>query len=682
MHVWTHHRCRFPLPPKHRFPVDKYARLAERVLAEGLVAPDEVHEPAAIGWDALAAVHDADLLARIRDGGLSLREERGLGLPWSPQLVERARRTTSGTLHAARHALRHSVAMNLGGGTHHAGRDFARGYCLFNDVAVDARPPAARQVAAARAWSSTATSTRATAPRRLLGRDPDAFTLSLHGARNYPFKRIPSDLDVDLPTGTGDAAYLARWRTRSTGARRAAADVAFYLAGADPWEGDRLGRLALTKAGLRARDELVLDRLLATGAAVCVVLAGGYAPDVEDTVDINAATAAAVAARRRRPKLTSAPGGVVITGARGLCTAEVGVRFPSPPSVIASSGFRFVARPPVGEDLAGAEHGVGDSRERFAFVARVSAQELVGGGLTDVVALHEHALGALDDGALPCARLELADALGQRAELLPARVREPQGVRDRVLVQRRSVHDDAALGRLRDELVVRVVERRDDRDAAGSAERVEEIERVPDVLVHADDGDVGLLALGGGCHVGHTHLARDGHVARSPHELVQRLDDLGALVAAVGDQDAKSRQVRHEAPACCTRRPRATLAVARPRPPWRPRSAPTAPSPCTRSRCGGAEPMKHEISGAAASGARPAAEVLIYERILPAVPATVARIRRVDDVLACLDVATGRRDDIALVVTEAATNAVLHGYVDVDAGPLYAAAWCRLARCS
>ena len=132
----------------------------------------------------------------------------------------------------------------------------------------------------------------------LLGDDPAAFTVSLHGARNYPFQRIPSDLDVDLASGTGDEAYLeALSGALDHALPRAQADVAFYLAGADPWEGDRLGRLALTKAGLRARDELVLDRLRGAGARVCVVLAGGYAEDVRDTVDINAATAAAVARR-------------------------------------------------------------------------------------------------------------------------------------------------------------------------------------------------------------------------------------------------------------------------------------------------------------------------------------------------------------------------------------------------
>jgi len=306
MHVWTHHRCGFPLPPRHRFPVDKYGRLAERVVAEGLAAPEEVHEPAPVEWDALAAVHDADLLARIRDGDLSLREERGLGLPWSPQLVERARRATAGTVHAARHALRHRVAMNLGGGTHHAGRAFARGYCLFNDVAV-ALARLRCDGLAARAIVVDCDVHQGDGTADVFTHDATTFTLSLHGARNYPFTRIPSDLDVDLPSGTGDAAYLRALEAALDSALpRAAAEVAFYLAGADPWEGDRLGRLSLTKAGLRARDELVLDRLLDAGAAVCVVLAGGYAEDVEDTVEINTATAAAVAARVRPAPVAAA----------------------------------------------------------------------------------------------------------------------------------------------------------------------------------------------------------------------------------------------------------------------------------------------------------------------------------------------------------------------------------------
>jgi acetoin utilization deacetylase AcuC-like enzyme len=307
MHVWTHHRWRFPLPPRHKFPIDKYGLLAARVVADGLAAPDEVHEPGPVEWADLAAVHDAQLLARIRDGRLSVREERGLGLPWSAELVERGRRAVAGTVAAAHHALDHSVAMNLGGGTHHAGRDFARGYCLFNDVAV-ALARLRREGLAARALVVDCDVHQGDGSAQIFSSDPRTFTLSLHGARNYPFARVPSDLDVDLASGTGDAGYLrALEDALDLALPRARADVGFFLAGADPWEGDRLGRLALTKAGLRARDDLVLDRLLGAGIPVCVVLAGGYAEDVRDTVDINAATAAAVAARVR-PALERAAG--------------------------------------------------------------------------------------------------------------------------------------------------------------------------------------------------------------------------------------------------------------------------------------------------------------------------------------------------------------------------------------
>jgi acetoin utilization deacetylase AcuC-like enzyme len=241
-------------------------------------------------------VQEPALVERLRAGTLSVREQRGLGLPWSAALVERARRTTAGTVAAARRAVARGVGMNLGGGTHHAGYDFARGYCLFNDVAVAlARMRADDGIRRALVVDCDVHQGDGTA--QVLAPDPEAFTVSLHGARNYPFQRIPSDLDVDLPTGTGDRDYLRALDDALDAALpRARPDIAFYLAGADPFEGDRLGRLALTKAGLRARDELVVERLRAADAAVVVVLAGGYAHDVADTVDINAATAAVVAA--------------------------------------------------------------------------------------------------------------------------------------------------------------------------------------------------------------------------------------------------------------------------------------------------------------------------------------------------------------------------------------------------
>jgi acetoin utilization deacetylase AcuC-like enzyme len=292
--VWAHDRWRIPLPEGHKFPIDKYRLLRERV-QESVT----VRESDAVPWEWLAAVHEAPLLERIRLGEMTLREVRGLGLPWSEVLVERGRRSVGGTVAAARRALERGIGMNLGGGTHHAGRDFARGYCLFNDVVVTLAQLRS-EGAVQRALVVDCDVHQGDGTAQLLGPDPDAFTLSLHGARNYPFERIPSDLDVDLASGTGDDEYLdVLSQSLDTALAAGVPDIAFFLAGADPWEGDRLGRLALTKAGLKTRDELVLDRLIETGAAVVVVLAGGYAPDVVDTVDINAATVAAVAARDR-----------------------------------------------------------------------------------------------------------------------------------------------------------------------------------------------------------------------------------------------------------------------------------------------------------------------------------------------------------------------------------------------
>ena len=287
MEVWSHDRWGVPLPPGHKFPISKYRLLRERV--EGLV---DVRESDAVPWEWLAAAHEESLLARIRDGEMTVREQRGLGLPWSELLVERGRRSVGGTLAAARRALDHGVGMNLGGGTHHAGRDFARGYCLFNDVAVTVARLRAEGLAR-RVLVVDCDVHQGDGTAQILGPDPDAFTLSLHGARNYPFERIPSDLDIDLASGTGDDEYL-RVLSDTLDEAIDGQDIAFFLAGADPWEGDRLGRLALTKAGLRARDELVLARL--SGIPTTVVLAGGYAPDVNDTVDINAATVEAVLA--------------------------------------------------------------------------------------------------------------------------------------------------------------------------------------------------------------------------------------------------------------------------------------------------------------------------------------------------------------------------------------------------
>jgi acetoin utilization deacetylase AcuC-like enzyme len=291
---WSYDRHPFPLPEGHRFPLPKYRLLREAVEAAGL---GEVWHAGPVPWAQLEAVHAPAYLAALRDGTLDRRAERALGLPWSRELVERARRSVQATVQAAWDALADGLGMNLGGGTHHAGYAQARGYCLFNDVAVT--------VAALRGSGRLGRVLvvdcdvhQGDGTAELFADDERTFTLSVHGGANYPFQRATSDLDVDLRSGTGDEEYLAALREALAVALPASRpDLVVYLAGADPWEGDRLGRLAVTKQGLAERDRLVLDAAASAGTPVCVCLAGGYAPDVRDTVEINVATARLVAER-------------------------------------------------------------------------------------------------------------------------------------------------------------------------------------------------------------------------------------------------------------------------------------------------------------------------------------------------------------------------------------------------
>lgn len=319
LRAWSHADFGFPLPDGHTYPLAKYARLRDRV-RDDLHLSIAVPEP--IGWDALARVHDAAFLDRMRRGDLDRRESRVLGLPWSPELVERSRRGTRGTLEAARDALRgDGVGIVLGGGTHHAGRASARGYCVFNDLAVVTRE-LRRTGEARRVLVVDCDVHQGDGTAELLASDPDAYTLSVQCERNYPFTRIPSDLDVELPRGTGDDLYLGALDQALGRALTEfpTPDLVLYLAGADPWEHDRLGRLSLTFDGLRQRDELVLAKT--AGTPLVVTLAGGYPPDIDDGVAINLTTIRAAIARpttrspapghpaaARRPSSTPPPAG-------------------------------------------------------------------------------------------------------------------------------------------------------------------------------------------------------------------------------------------------------------------------------------------------------------------------------------------------------------------------------------
>jgi acetoin utilization deacetylase AcuC-like enzyme len=254
-----------------------------------------VQDARAATREELLLAHSADWVERVERGALSRDEERALGLPWSRELAERARHSVGATLEASDAALAGGAAANLGGGTHHAFPDSGRGFCVFNDVVTAIRSLRSRD-RLRRVLVVDLDVHQGDGTHAALAGDGESFTLSLNGLRNYPFRRVAGDLERDLPDGTGDDAYLdALAALLPEALARARAELCFYLAGADPFEGDRLGRLALTRAGLASRDQLVRSSLLRAGIPVCVTLAGGYAERIEDTVEINLATLRAFA---------------------------------------------------------------------------------------------------------------------------------------------------------------------------------------------------------------------------------------------------------------------------------------------------------------------------------------------------------------------------------------------------
>jgi len=291
-----------PLPAGHRFPMAKYSRLRAKAHAAGGF---RLKVPPAATDAQLAVCHDGAYIERVTHGRMDPREVRALGFPWSPELVERSRRSNGATIAAARAALRRGAAANLAGGTHHARRAAAQGFCVFNDCAVAARVMLA-EGRIARALVVDCDVHQGNGTAEICAGDARIFTLSLHGARNFPVRKASSDLDVALADGTGDTDYLAALDAALEQAFAAARpDLVFYIAGADPFVDDRLGRLALSEAGLAARDDRVARRCAAAGAAVVVVMGGGYADDIERIVAIHFASIERIAELAGRRGITA-----------------------------------------------------------------------------------------------------------------------------------------------------------------------------------------------------------------------------------------------------------------------------------------------------------------------------------------------------------------------------------------
>ncbi len=297
-----------PLPPGHRFPMQKYRLLREAV--ERQVAGLELCEAPAASDGELALAHHPAYILRVTEGTLSADEQKAIGFPWSPRMAERARRSVGATIAACRAALDQGASANLAGGTHHAYAASGGGFCVYNDAAVAARlMQAERRVQRVAIVDLDVHQGNGTAA--ILARDDSIFTLSVHGAHNYPFSKECSDLDVALPDGTGDGEYLeALDRALALLAQRFDPQLIIYLAGADPHEGDRLGRLKLSADGLAARDRRVFSFAAQRRLPVALTMAGGYGRDLTCVVDIHARSVAAAARHAARLSTAFSPASI------------------------------------------------------------------------------------------------------------------------------------------------------------------------------------------------------------------------------------------------------------------------------------------------------------------------------------------------------------------------------------
>ncbi len=275
------------LPEGHRFPMQKYSMLRERVRESDICRNGDLRIPPAATDEEILRAHDPVYLKRVITGTLTRKEIRRIGFPWSTRMVERSRRASGGTLGACRSALEEGFAANLAGGTHHAFADHGEGFCVLNDSAIAARTLRAEGLANKIIVLDTDVH-QGNGTAAILRADPHVFTFSIHGAKNYPFRKEESDLDVALPDGTDDSAFLAALSEELYRVLDLTDwDLATFIAGADPFVGDRLGRLSVTKEGLAKRDLLVLESCRERGISVAVTMSGGYARKVEDTVDIH-----------------------------------------------------------------------------------------------------------------------------------------------------------------------------------------------------------------------------------------------------------------------------------------------------------------------------------------------------------------------------------------------------------
>lgn len=278
------------LGPGHPFPMEKYPRTFERLIREGTLRRSRVIQPSPLPNVTLAVAHSSGYIDRVAQGLLSPQDLRRLGFPWSPALIRRARCAAEGTLIACHIALSEGIGVNLAGGSHHAFPDRGEGFCVFNDLAVAIRTLQVQQ-RIRRAAVIDCDVHQGNGTAAMFQGDPDVLTFSIHGANNYPYWQVPSTKDIALPDGTQDNPYMDALEGHLPCLLRAfQPDLVLYVAGVDPYRGDRLGRLKLTLKGLERRDAYVLGLCRDRSIPVVVTFAGGYAVHLDDTVEAHCQT--------------------------------------------------------------------------------------------------------------------------------------------------------------------------------------------------------------------------------------------------------------------------------------------------------------------------------------------------------------------------------------------------------
>ena len=291
----------------HVFPIKKFELVRDKLLQEGTLQNSEIIEPQPAKIEDVLLVHTEDYISRLRNGTLTAKEIRRLGLPWSESLVRRSFLAISGTIKAARHALKNKIASNLAGGTHHSFPDRGEGFCVLNDVAVTIRV-LQKENLAGRFLVIDCDVHQGNGTAFIFKDDAEVFTFSMHGAKNYPLFKENSTVDIELPDKTGDAEFLETLNEALPRIFRHEPDLVFYLGGADPFEHDKLGRLGLTIEGLRRRDEMVLSFAREMEIPIVTTMSGGYAEDINDTVEIHCNTIRAVKRVFAEPQIKNASG--------------------------------------------------------------------------------------------------------------------------------------------------------------------------------------------------------------------------------------------------------------------------------------------------------------------------------------------------------------------------------------